>query len=191
MNKCLLIVDMQNDFSENGALPVIGFSDLIQGINKRIEEYKNKEYPIIMIRDWHPENHVSFIGSTWDQSLQTELWPRHCVQDTFGSQIDSRIQMNRIDYIVNKGDDLMIDAYSIFQDANGNLNDEIKRILRKEEIKELEIVGVAGEFCVRFTALDAANLGYEVFTNQKLIKYIDEDKIEETLKLFKENNIKY
>ncbi|CAM9140134.1 isochorismatase family protein [Mycoplasma todarodis] len=191
MKKCLLIVDMQNDFSEEGALPVAGFSELIQGINKKIEEYKNKEQLVVLTKDWHPENHISFVGSTWDQSLQTELWPKHCVQDSFGAMVDKRIQLNKVDYIVHKGDDQMIDSYSVFQDANKNWNDEIKRILKREQVEELEIVGVAGEFCVKYTAIDAIELGYKVFANQQLTKYIDQSKKEAILKEFDEKQIKY
>ncbi len=191
MKKCLLIVDMQNDFSEEGALPVSGFSELIKGINKKIEEYKNEENLVILTKDWHPDNHISFVGSTWDQSLQTELWPKHCVQDTFGAMVDKRIQMNKVDYVVNKGDDQMIDSYSVFQDANKNWNDEIKRILKRENVDELEIVGVAGEFCVKYSAVDAVELGYKVFANQELTKYIDQSKKEAILKEYDEKEIRY
>ncbi|NQZ29563.1 MAG: isochorismatase family protein [Mycoplasmatales bacterium] len=191
MKKCLMIVDMQNDFSEDGTLPVSGFSEIIQGINKKIEEYKNKDQLVILTQDWHPENHISFIGSTWDQSLQTELWPKHCVQGSFGAMVDKRIQLNKIDYIVYKGDDLMIDSYSVFQDANKNWNDEIKRILKKEGVGELEIVGVAGEFCVKYTAIDAVDLGYKVYANQQLTRYIDPSKKENVLKEFDKKQIQY
>ncbi len=190
MKKCLLIVDMQNDFSEAGALPVAGFSEIIPGINKRIEEYVKEDQLIVATKDWHPENHISFECSTWDQSLQRDLWPKHCVKDTFGSMLDKRIQQNKIKHFVTKGDDLMIDSYSVFKDANGNWNDEIQRILNRCNIEELEIVGVAGEFCVRYTAIDAVELGFKVFANQELTRYIQKEEKESTLEFFKANNIR-
>ncbi|TCG11666.1 isochorismatase family protein [Mycoplasma todarodis] len=191
MKKCLLIVGMQNDFSENGALPVPGFSDIIQGINKKIENYISGDQIIMAAKDWHPKNHISFKDSTWDQSLQGSLWPKHCIKNTHGAQLDNRLQLNKVGYEVTRGDDLMIGTYSVFKDANGNWNEDVKKIFEKEEIKEIEIVGVAGEYCIKHTSFDAAELGYEVFANQELIKYIDEANIEPTLNAFKEKLIKY
>ncbi len=160
--KALLIIDMQNDFSEKGTLPVSGFSELIQPINKRIDFYNSNGHIVIATKDWHPKNHISF-----------KEWGVHCVIGSKGAELDKGLYTEKIDYTLTKGSDLNIDSYSIFKDNANNLLQEIVEVLEKHNIVELEMVGVAGEICVKDTAIDAKELGYDVVVNKTLVRYID------------------
>ncbi len=163
--KALIIVDMQNDFSEDGPMAIKGFSDIIKGINSKIKEYSKKGM-VIATRDWHPRGHMSF-----------KEWPEHCIENTEGAQLHKKLKVKKIDHILNKGTDIDVDSYSIFKDNEGNLLNEISNILRNHNIIGVEIVGVAGEICVKQTAIDAKELGYEVIVNEELVKYLKNENI--------------
>ncbi|WP_320047313.1 bifunctional nicotinamidase/pyrazinamidase [uncultured Ilyobacter sp.] len=168
MNKALLIVDVQNDFCEGGSLEVKNSSNIIPVINKLIDKFKQRSYPVIATKDWHPSNHRSFASVSGGKigelgvlnGIPQIWWPDHCIQGTPGAELHP--DLKPVDTIIHKGSDPEVDSYSGFFSASGqptNLED----LLKKQEIDTLYIVGLATDYCVKFTVLDALSLGYKVF----------------------------
>jgi len=157
----LIIVDMQNDFMPGGALPVKDGNKIIPVINGYISKFREKNRPIYATRDWHPENHISF-------KERGGPWPKHCVQNTWGAKFHKDLNISYTeDIIIDKAYMKDKDAYSGFQDTY------LDNDLRRRGIKRLFICGVAIEYCVRATVLDALNLGYEVIILRDAIKGVD------------------
>jgi len=150
MNKALIIVDVQNDFV-TGSLAVSNAKQIIPII---IWMVANVPYPrIIETFDWHPENHISF-----------QQWPKHCVQNTAGANSalkDIKFTLNSFRSFIFKGKDINVDSYSAFFDNDHKTSTNLDSLLREAKIDELDIVGLATDYCVKFTALDAIKLGYK------------------------------
>ena len=167
MNKALLIVDVQNDFCEGGSLEVKNSSDIIPVINKLIDKFKQLSYPVIATKDWHPYNHKSFasvsggkIGELGELNGIPQIWwPDHCIQGTKGAELHP--DLNTVDTVVYKGADPEVDSYSGFFSASGKPT-LLEDLLKKQNIDTLYIVGLATDYCVKFTVLDALSLGYKV-----------------------------
>ncbi|MCC2624606.1 MAG: nicotinamidase/pyrazinamidase [Burkholderiales bacterium] len=162
MRKALIIVDVQNDFCEGGALAVSHASEIIKPINQLI--LSNKYSLIVATQDWHPANHISFKIN----NPTTGIWPAHCVQNTEGAKLHSNLDITRIDAIIKKGENPQIDSYSGFYDNDKINKTGLEKILFKDNIQAVDIVGLALDYCVRFTAEDALLLG---FTTTILIDY--------------------
>lgn len=163
MNQALLIVDLQNDFLPKGALAVPHGDEIIPIINQLASYFK----VVVTSLDWHPSDHVSF-ASTWDKTPQEIhenqiLWPTHCVANTQGSQHPSSFKKERVQKAFYKGNQKDVDSYSIFFDQSKKIASDIDAYLKKKKIKDLFIVGLATDYCVLETALDAKSLGYNVF----------------------------
>lgn len=167
--KALIIVDVQKDFCKGGALEVKNGDDIVIVANKLIEKFKKENHLIIATKDWHPKSHKSFavnsngkIGECGILNGLTQVWwPVHCVQNEKGSEFHDKLLP--IEKIVYKGTDENVDSYSGFFD-NGKINKtELDAILRKNNIDTLYILGLATDYCVKFTVLDALDLGYKVF----------------------------
>ncbi len=139
--KALLIVDLQNDFLPGGALPVPGGDEIIEVINHLQPHF---DY-VIASKDWHPKEHSSF-----------DVWPEHCVQKSRGSDFPSTLNKERIDSIFFKGVERNLAGYSAFEETGLDL------YLKQKEIDELTVVGLATDYCVLQTVLDACRLGYRV-----------------------------
>ncbi|CAD8144840.1 unnamed protein product [Paramecium pentaurelia] len=160
-NSALIIVDVQNDFCEGGSLPVQKSSEIIPKINKVRKYFKH----VIFTKDWHPENHVSFkINHPNLHELKKEvvenLWPVHCVQNTYGAELHKDIQIEESDIIVLKGTNSKYDSYSGFgcKEDQTNLNE----ILQSLNVDTIYVGGLALDYCVLFTVIDAIKLGYKV-----------------------------
>ncbi|WP_300596559.1 bifunctional nicotinamidase/pyrazinamidase [Niabella sp.] len=162
--KCLIIVDMQYDFLPGGALPVAGGDTLIPVINRLQPNYEL----VVATQDWHPADHKSFASQhegkspldmiDWKGGLQT-LWPDHCVQGTQGAELHRDLDQRRIEAIFRKGMDPEIDSYSGFFD-NGHLKSTgLGDYLKGRGVEEVHVCGLAADFCVYFTAMDALELG--------------------------------
>lgn len=169
--KALLLIDLQNDFCKNGALEVKDGDLVIPIANQLIEKFKKNNNLILATKDWHPENHKSFASNSNGKigelgmlkGLPQIWWPDHCVQNKFGSEFHSDLNSNLIDKIIYKGTDSEIDSYSGFFD-NGNLKQtELDSFLKSKNIDTLYILGLATDFCVKFTVLDALKLNYNVY----------------------------
>ncbi len=152
----LIIVDMQKDFCEGGALPVKGCSSLIPKINRVLKEFEGDELPVVASRDWHPRNHISFkeMGGPW---------PPHCIQGTEGARLHPDLKIPSKTIIVSKGYLPDRDAYSAFDGT------ELHYLLSLKGVRRLFVTGVATEYCVRATAMDALKLGYEVIVLEDCI----------------------
>ncbi|NGX39269.1 MAG: Peroxyureidoacrylate/ureidoacrylate amidohydrolase RutB [Chlamydiae bacterium] len=165
--KALLIVDMQKDFMPGGPLETKGADALVPLINQLMGEFSL----IVATKDWHPKDHLSFVSShpgkkvgesiLLGEVIQT-LWPVHCVQESPGSEFARGLDAEKIDHICYKGVDKEVDSYSAFFD-NGRLKKTgLEEYLRKKGVTELVVVGVATDYCVLFTVLDALELGFSV-----------------------------
>ena len=173
----LLVIDMQNDFCPGGALAVPGGDALVPGINALMEEFG----PVILTQDWHPAGHSSFASShagkspmeTTEMPYGTQiLWPDHCVQGSDGAQFVPGLRTDG-DLIIRKGFNPAIDSYSAFFENDHKTPTGLEGYLRTRGIERLTLVGLAFDFCVNFSALDAAKLGFEVTVRDDLCRAID------------------
>jgi len=167
----VIVVDVQGDFTKwkNGSLAVEGTDEVyVQTVEGNTKRLKEAGYPIYATQDWHPANHVSFFTNhpgkkAFDviklHGRDQVLWPPHCVQNTPGAEILLDGKLFRA--VVKKGMDSKYDSYSGFQDDGGRKTD-IDKLLRKEKIDKVVVYGIATDYCVRATALDAAAAGYKV-----------------------------
>ena len=166
MKKALIIVDVQNDFCEGGSLAVPGANEIIPYINLLMEE--NEYDQIVLTQDWHPENHKSFASNNGKKvgdtiilnGIPQFMWPDHCVQGTFGAEFHKDLNREKVTHIVQKGTNPDFDSYSGFQDNNHLVITGLDDFLKYHDIQLLEIVGLALDYCVKFTCLDAAKLEY-------------------------------
>lgn len=169
--KALILVDLQNDFCKNGALEVKNGDETISVANSLINKFSQENNLILATKDWHPSSHKSFainsngtigeIGTL--NGIPQVWWSVHCVENTKGSEFHPDLNKDLISTIIYKGTNPEIDSYSGFFD-NGRLNETtLNSILKENKIDTLYILGLATDFCVKFTVLDALQLGYEVY----------------------------
>lgn len=165
MNKALVIVDVQNDFMPWGSLPVENADSVVPAINSIVHNYKH----VVLTQDWHPAQHSSF-ASTWSESpfvqkqmsygLQT-LWPDHCIQGTAGADFVEGLITDPAFAVIRKGLDPQIDSYSAFFENDHVTPTGLQGLLERRNITELDFVGVALDYCVAWSAMDAAKLGFK------------------------------
>ena len=169
--KALLLIDLQNDFCKGGALEVKEGDTVISVANSLLKKFKNEDALIVATKDWHPITHKSFASNSNGKigevgmlnGLPQVWWPNHCVQNTFGSEFHPELNSNLIDKTIFKGTDEEIDSYSGFFD-NGKLKKtELDTILKVNNVDTLYIMGLATDYCVKFSVLDALELGYKVY----------------------------
>lgn len=160
-NSALIIVDMQNDFlPPNGALPVPDGDKIIQIINQYIEKFKGNK--IFATADWHPENHISF-------KERGGPWPPHCIQNSKGAEFHSELKLPEGVVVVKKASDPDKDAYSGFEGT------DLAQKLKESGIDTVFVCGVATEYCVKNTVLDALKYGFRTYLLQDAIKGINEE----------------
>ena len=161
----LIIVDVQNDFVPGGALAVPDGNAIIPLINR----IQGRFDLVVATQDWHPPDHGSFAAnhagkSVYDvidlNGLPQVLWPVHCVQGTAGAAFVPTLDTRRIDYVFRKGTDASIDSYSGFFDNGHRKSTGMGEYLRERGVRDVYICGLATDYCVKFTALDAVQLGY-------------------------------
>lgn len=147
MKKALIIVDVQKDFCPGGALAVPNGDKVIKPINKVIKLFEKNDMPIFFTRDWHPPKHCSFkdFGGPW---------PEHCVADTEGALFHDDLYMPESAEIISKAETVQSDAYSGFESTT------LYTKLKEQKIEEVYIAGLATDYCVKSTVLDALKLGY-------------------------------
>ncbi len=169
--KALILIDLQNDFCKNGALEVKNGDETISIANSLINKFSQENSLILATKDWHPSSHKSFainsngtigeIGTL--NGIPQVWWPVHCIENTKGSEFHPDLNKDLISTIIYKGTNPEIDSYSGFFD-NGRLNETtLNSILKENKIDTLYILGLATDFCVKFTVLDALQLGYKVY----------------------------
>jgi len=178
VGRALLIVDLQNDFCPGGTLPVPQ-GDLVVPVVNRLLPWFDL---VVATQDWHPANHVSFaanhagrhVGDTIESDGLTQvLWPVHCVQGTRGAELHPALDRSRIAHLVQKGADPRIDSYSGFFD-NGRRNaTDLDAYLRRHGVREVVLCGLALDYCVRATALDALELGFATHVVAEACRGVD------------------
>lgn len=164
--KALILVDIQNDFLPGGALAVKDGDQIIPVVNAL-----QASFPLVVAtQDWHPADHGSFAANHPGKALYEEidlnglsqvLWPVHCVQGTSGAEFSEALDQSRIAAVFQKGTDAGIDSYSGFFDNGRRKSTGLDAYLKSQGVTSVYVVGLAADFCVKFTALDAALLGYE------------------------------
>ena len=164
--KALIIVDIQNDFLPGGALAVQEGDQIIPIVNRLVPQFPL----VVATQDWHPANHGSFASNHPGKNpgefielhgLQQVLWPDHCVQNSKGAEFSPDLHSEKIRKIFKKGTDPKIDSYSGFYD-NGKMKDTgLNAYLISQGVKQVYVVGLATDYCVKFTAIDAAESGFE------------------------------
>ena len=179
MTQALIAVDVQNDFCPGGALAVPGGDEVVAPINAMMERFET----VILTQDWHPAGHSSFASShpgkapfdTVEMVYGTQvLWPVHCVQGSKGAAFHKDLRTDG-DLIIRKGFRAGIDSYSGFFENDQVTPTGLDGYLRSRGITGLTLAGLATDFCVAFTALDAARLGFQVTVEQTACRAIDLD----------------
>lgn len=178
MSKALIVIDVQNDFCPGGALAVAGGHDIVAPINALMDQFG----AVIFTQDWHPENHSSFAENHLDAApfslVQMPygpqvLWPAHCVQGSNGAAFHPQLRTDPANLIVRKGFRAGIDSYSAFFENDKTTATGLHGYLSARGITDVTLVGLATDFCVAFSALDAAMLGYSVTVQTDLCRAID------------------
>ncbi len=163
--KALLLVDIQNGFCPGGNLPVLEGDEVVPVANRLIESGK---YDLIVAsQDWHPEDHGSFASSHPDKEpfeLGTlsgkpqMMWPDHCVQGTEDAELHPHLNIEAIDLIIQKGLNRSVDSYSAFRDNDRDAHTGLAAYLKDQDITDLDVCGLATDYCVKFSALDALEM---------------------------------
>ena len=180
MSKALIVIDVQNDFCPGGALAVPGGDEIVAPINALMSDFD----AVILTQDWHPAGHSSFASSHAgkDPYAMIEmpygpqvLWPDHCIQGSAGAAFHTGLQTDRADLIIRKGYNPAIDSYSAFFENDHTTPTGLEGYLKTRGIDDLTMVGLATDFCVNFSAVDAAKLGFAVTVRRDLSRAIDLD----------------
>ena len=170
MKSALLLVDLQNDFCRGGALAVTDGDDTIAVANQMMPWCKSHDIAVLASQDWHPAGHRSFATNShaepWTQGelngLPQVWWPVHCVQQEPGAEFHPALNLPLVDFVVQKGTNPDIDSYSAFFDNGHRAATVLNDWLKAAKVTHLYVMGLATDYCVKFTVLDALELGYQV-----------------------------
>ena len=180
MNDCLIVVDVQNDFMPGGALAVPNGDEVVPVVNRLAARFEN----IVLTQDWHPRGHASFASShPGKKPFETVrlsygeqvLWPDHCVQETPGAAFSESLSLPGAQLIVRKGYHRDIDSYSGFLEADRKTSTGLAGYLKERRIARLFVCGLATDYCVAWTALDARAAGFETVVLEDACRAIDLD----------------
>ena len=178
MKKALLVIDVQNDFCPAGALEVAGGNEIIPYINEEMAKYDC----VVLTQDWHPKGHSSFATSHEGKNPlelikmpygDQVLWPDHCVQGSKGAEFHPDLNIEQANAIIRKGSNPFIDSYSAFFENDRKTSTGLDGYLKSLKIGKINLVGLATDFCVNYSAQDAAYLGYKVSVLEKMCRAID------------------
>lgn len=174
----LIVVDVQNGFTPGGNLAVANADEIIPKINQLAQKFEH----IVLTQDWHPDQHISFADNhpnkkpfetiELDYGRQV-LWPKHCVQGTHDAEFHPHLNIPTAQLIIRKGCHQNIDSYSAFMEADRKTPTGLNGYLREHQINTVYIVGVATDFCVAWTAIDATELGFDTYVIEDACKAID------------------
>ena len=176
----LIVVDVQNGFTPGGNLAVAEADQIIPRINEIAQYFDN----IVLTQDWHPENHVSFADNHANakpfDTIQLSygkqvLWPVHCVQGTSDAALHPDLNIPQAQLVIRKGFHRHIDSYSAFMEADHKTTTGLAGYLKERGIDAVFVVGIATDFCVAWTAIDAAKMGFKSFVISDATKGIDLD----------------
>ena len=178
LNSALIVVDVQNGFCPGGNLAVADADQIIPCINALGRVFQN----IVITQDWHPATHVSFAanhaGKQDYEQIQLSygeqvLWPVHCVQGTLDAELHPDLDLSKAQLIIRKGFHEQIDSYSAFMEADRKTTTGLAAYLKAREIDTVYIVGIATDFCVAWTAMDACQLDFQTYVIEDATKAID------------------
>jgi nicotinamidase/pyrazinamidase len=178
MPHALIVIDVQKDFCPGGALAVPEGDVIVEGINALMASAE----AVILTQDWHPAGHSSFASSHIGKSPYDMvempygpqvLWPDHCIQGSSGATFHPDLHTDRADLIIRKGFHLDIDSYSAFFENDHTTPTGLEGYLRTRGIEHLTMVGLALDFCVNYSAVDAAKCGFDVTVRTDLCRAID------------------
>jgi nicotinamidase/pyrazinamidase len=177
-DEALIVIDVQNDFCSGGALAVTGGDEIITRINALMAEFSC----VVLTQDWHPANHASFAANHPDAAPFSlaqmpygpqVLWPTHCVQGTKGAQFQPNLRTDPAHLVIRKGFRAGIDSYSAFFENDKTTATGLHGYLQDRGARKLTLVGLATDYCVAYSALDAAKLGYQVTVLEGACRAID------------------
>jgi nicotinamidase/pyrazinamidase len=178
--KALVIVDVQNDFCPGGALAVTDGDAVVPAANRLANS--GKFDLVVATQDWHPRGHGSFAsnhpgkqpGEVVDLAgLDQILWPDHCVQDSPGAEFHPDLDTSKVEKVFRKGTDPEVDSYSAFFDNARRNSTGLGDFLRERQITDVYVCGLATDYCVKFTALDAVDLGFNTFVVEDACRGVD------------------
>ncbi|MBO9456176.1 bifunctional nicotinamidase/pyrazinamidase [Paracoccus sp. R12_1] len=178
MPHALIVIDMQNDFCPGGALAVDGGHEIVGRINNLMADFD----AVVLTQDWHPADHASFAdnhaGARPFETTEMDygeqvLWPRHCVIGSEGAGFHRDLDVSRADLVIRKGFRAHIDSYSAFFENDRRTPTGLAGYLRERDLTQLTFVGLAHDFCVAWSALDAARLGFSVSVIEDATRAID------------------
>jgi nicotinamidase/pyrazinamidase len=163
-----LIVDFQNDFTPGGALPVAEGDEIAKSINTLLDSFDL----VIATRDWHCPDHGSFAGvkvdsEKWRGADPPSIWPVHCVEGTPGAELHPDLEQEKVDVVIDKGQDPNSQGYSGFQDT------QLGRLLRERGVDHLFVAGLATDYCVKNTVLDARHEGFDVTVVEDAVRGVE------------------
>jgi nicotinamidase/pyrazinamidase len=177
-NSALIVVDVQNCFVDGGTLPVKGGAEVVPVINSLSAAFEN----IVVTQDWHTEEHASF-ASTYNGKKPFEttklpygnqvLWPDHCVQGTEDAALHEDLKLPTAQLIIRKGFHKGVDSYSAFEEADRKTTTGLAGYLKARGIRTVFVTGLATDFCVAWTAMDARKLGFETYVIEDATRAID------------------
>ncbi|MCO5081995.1 MAG: bifunctional nicotinamidase/pyrazinamidase [Rhizobiaceae bacterium] len=178
MSEALIVIDVQNDFCPGGALAVAGGDEIVLLVNRLIEAFDN----VVLTQDWHPAGHSSFAsthpGKSPFETIEMAygpqtLWPDHCVQDTAGALFHKDLVWTKGQIVIRKGFRSAIDSYSAFRENDHATTTGLAGYLRERGIGSLTLAGLATDYCVAFSALDARAEGFDVTVRLDACRAID------------------
>ena len=176
--KTLLIIDVQNDFCPAGALEVAGGNEIVSDINQEMKKYDC----VVLTQDWQPKGHSSFaISHKGKNPLDVVkmpygdqvLWPEHCIQGSQGAEFHFKLDTDRASAVIRKGSNPLIDSYSAFFENDRRTATGLDGYFKTLGIEKIYLVGLATDFCVKYSAQDAAKLGYKVSVFEGMCRAID------------------
>ncbi len=175
--RALIVVDVQNDFCPGGALAIAGGDEIVAPVNNRMADFD----AVILTQDWHPAGHSSFASSHKAAEFSTTempygsqvLWPYHCVQGSIGAAFHKDLDIDLADLILRKGYRPGIDSYSAFFENDRRTATGLEGYLKTRGVFDVTFVGLATDYCVAYSALDAARLGFAVSVDTALCRAID------------------
>jgi len=177
-SSALIVIDVQNDFCPGGALAVPGGDEILPLVNRLIGSFEH----VILTQDWHPAGHSSFASCHAGQSPfgsikmpygDQTLWPDHCVQGTAGAEFHRDLAWTKAELVIRKGFRKGIDSYSAFYENDRATPTGLAGYLRERGLTRLVLVGLATDFCVAYSALDAARLGFDTTVALDACRAID------------------
>ena len=177
-NEALIVVDMQNDFCEGGALAVPGGNAIVARVNQLIAEHDH----VVLTQDWHPADHSSFASVHAERTAYETirlaygpqiLWPDHCVQTTPGADFHGDLQTSRAELVLRKGFRRDMDSYSAFFENDRQTPTGLSGYLRDRGFRRVVLAGLAYDFCVLWSAEDARRLGFEVMVVSDACRGLD------------------